>query len=231
MSKADLLFFLRQSGLPPVVANSPPHTGVNHLSPYHTYQVHPSQSLASLYTQGGTRVQSSAPAPSSPVHRPGTADSRHKSKQSLNNGFAHPGGLAYPGSPGPSQRSQPAASGHNFQTAPRPESVRSGVSKKVPKYRASQTSFVVANPSPNRSPPSPTQPHVGQSPAGGGLLLAAPLQRMGSSTSLQSTGSYSKYNPAEYQDPAFWDVDGPGPSGAPPAAQRPVSVNSGLSYV
>ena len=102
----------------------------------------------------------------------------------------------------------------------------------MPKYRASQTSFVVTNPSPNQSPPSPPQPHVGQSSAGGGgLLLTAPLHRVESSTSLRSTGSYSKYNPAEYQDPAFWDVDGPGPSGAPPAVQRPISVNSGLSYV
>lgn len=215
-----------------MVVNSPPHTGINHLSPYHTYQVQPTQSLTSLYTQGGTHVQSSAAAPSSPVHRPGSVDSRHKPRQSLNNGFAHPGGLAYPASPGPSQRSQPAASGHYLPAAPRPESVRSGVSKKMPKYRASQTSFVVTNPSPHRSPPSPPQPHVGQSPAGGGgLMLTAPLHRMESSTSLRSTGSYSKYNPAEYQDPAFWDVDGPGPSGAPPPVQRPVSVNSGLSYV
>jgi len=216
-----------------VVVNSPPHTGINHLSPYHTYQAHPTQSLTSLHTQGGTRVRSSAPAPSSPVQRPGSVNSRHTSKQSLSNGFAHLGGLGYPASPGPSQRSHPAASGQHLQTAPRPESVRSGVSKKVPRTRASQASFVVANPSPNQSPPTPPKSRVGKSPAGGGLTLTAPspLNRMASSTSLRSTGSYSKYNPAEYEDPAFWNVDGPGPSGAPPPVQRPTSVNSGLSYV
>ncbi|KIM36733.1 hypothetical protein M413DRAFT_448874 [Hebeloma cylindrosporum] len=232
-SQSIVIDVVPPSGLPPAVVNSPPHTGINHLSPYHTYQVHPTQSLTSLHTQGGTRVQSTAPAPSSPANRPGSAaDSRHKSKQSLNNGFSHPGSMAYPSSPRPSQRPQPAASGHYFPAAPRPESVRSGVSKKMPKPRASQSSFVVVNPSPNQSPPSPPPPHVGQTPVGGGgLTLTAPLHRMGSSTSLRSTGSYSRYNPAEYQDPAFWDVDGPGPSGAPPPVQRPTSVNSGLSYV
>jgi len=65
---------------------------------------------------------------------------------------------------------------------------------------------------------------------------------------MKSNKSYSKYNPDEYLDPAFWAVDGPGgPPAATPAQPRPGmmvddfgraasrlsrrgSVDSGLSY-
>lgn len=77
------------------------------------------------------------------------------------------------------------------------------------------------------------------------LVMAPPMHRAKSSTSMKSMGSYSKYDPKEYDDPAFWSVDGPGgPPAATPARRKPgmlvdenprmskrVSVNSGLSYV
>ncbi|KDR75515.1 hypothetical protein GALMADRAFT_247958 [Galerina marginata CBS 339.88] len=221
------------SGIAPPVVNSPPHTGRNHLSPYHTFR--PAQSVTSLRTQGGTRVE----PPTSMENRPASAaDSRRRSRQSLNSYAADPT-HGYPSTPRANQRppstTSHAPSGMNDQYSyvdraqtytprppARPESVRSSASRKPPPPMASQTSLV-----PN--------PDIAQS----GLSLASPMHHSKSNASLRSMGSYSKYNPQGYVDPAYWSADGPDGAG-PVQSQssmhgrghsRPPSVNSALSYV
>jgi len=221
------------SGIAPPVVNSPPHTGRNHLSPYHTFR--PAQSVTSLRTQGGTPVE----PPTFAADRPeSAADSRRKSRQSLNSYAAEPVAQAYPATPKTNQR-PPSTTSHppsglNGQYMdpvqsytprphPRPESVRSSASRKPPPPMASQTNLV---PNPAHMAPS-------------GLHLESPMHHVKSSASLRSMGSYAKYNPDGYVDPAYWAPDGPDGATAVHSQNsmqgrghsRPPSVNSALSYV
>ncbi|PPQ88959.1 hypothetical protein CVT25_005058 [Psilocybe cyanescens] len=291
------------SGMAPDVVNSPPHTGVNHLSPYHTYRppsqasqrVAAMQSVTSLRTQGGTRVE--PPTASTLVERPGSvADSRRKSRQSYASYSDPPQSQFQPRPPSVSSRAPSRAAGSQYvqdaytpqqqqqylpqqqqqqqqgyssrapsrasgqyfrentpsqtpyqqqqhlppaQAHARPESVRSSASKNpVLRPMKSQASFVLHNPDPDMTP----SPAAAVAPSG--LHLEHPaMQRQKSSTSLRSVGSYARYDPNEYVDPAFWPADGPGAfiqpqQGAgssirnePRVQTRPASVNSGLSYV
>ncbi|KAF8957339.1 hypothetical protein BDZ97DRAFT_1924703 [Flammula alnicola] len=244
------------SGIAPDVVHSPPHTGRNHLSPYHTYQPAPSftQSVTSLQSQGGTRTGRP------PAERPpSAADSRRRSKQSLN-GYADPNEEYYQATPSmtnvqprpPSTSSRPRSGMNNPYTNPdpsyndldrsrtpnrtsqyqgRPESVRSSASKRPLQQYASQTSLLPGG-------GVQAQPTNASSSR---LVLASPVHRVASNASMRSQGSYGKYDPSGYVDPAFWPADGPPPPAAvqpqmegyfdravPP---RPPSANSALSYM
>jgi len=118
----------------------------------------------------------------------------------------------------------------------RPESVGSGRSKRPPPRQASQSSFILHNPDPPSASGVSNDGHAAARPS---LMLAPPLHRVASNSSMKSNGSYSKYDPTGYTDPAYWGVDGPdGPPAAIPALLAPIdkrisrhaSVNSGLSY-
>ncbi|KAH9485713.1 hypothetical protein JR316_0002626 [Psilocybe cubensis] len=264
------------SGMAPDIVQSPPHTGVNHLSPYHVYRP-PSQasqrmaamkSVTSLHTQGGSRLE--PPSASTPAEHPmSVADPRSKSSQSYTNYDQHqpqvPLRQPPTSSPAPSRaagnqyaqdnssnytlqqqheylpqqtqvqssRAHSRASGQYYRDQtpsqtpyqqqqflppssqalppqPRPESVRSYASRRPNESlrpKKSQSSFVLHNPDPDMSA-SPSQLPNNAS----GLHLEHPkmMQRQKSSTSLRSVGSYSKYDPTEYVDPAFWSANGPG---------------------
>ena len=118
----------------------------------------------------------------------------------------------------------------------RPESVRSAAQRIAPPY-ASQTSLsnltggggVLGQP---------------RNASASRLVLASPVHRVASNTSMRSQGSYARFDPQSYDDPAYWPADGPSLPPPPPPVEehmegyfdrvpssRPQSVNSGLSYV
>lgn len=242
-----------QSGIAPPVVNSPPHTGQNHLSPYVQYK--PSVPAFSR------PISAAGPAPS-------VAASRKQSKQSMGPSYAEPprnsasmkGPYSYPNQSSgrvDDTRSGSRASNHpsqfRFPSQPhpqqtphaRPASVVSGMSRRPnPPFMAQHH-------------PSTSQVSLNSITADGGvrgqpvnasasrLTLHTPIKRQLSNASLHSQGSYSRYDPATYEDPAFWAPDGPGPDPRPASVHRPpedggsyfdprppraMSANSGLSY-
>ncbi len=116
----------------------------------------------------------------------------------------------------------------------RPESVRSAAQRTVPPY-ASQASL---------SNLTGGGGVLGQPPnaSASRLVLASPVHRVASNTSMRSQGSYARFDPATYADLAWYSADGQPPP-PPPAEEhmegyfdhvppsRAQSVNSGLSYV
>ncbi|KAF9523857.1 hypothetical protein CPB83DRAFT_862209 [Crepidotus variabilis] len=237
------------SAYAPQNAQSPPHTGRNHLSPYHVFKpAPPMQSFPSA-------VYDAAAMPNRP---PSAAPSRRSNHSRSASADMYGNPLSPSRSPPLQPPRPPFAYGSSGSASGKPDSVRSGPSRHVPR-NASQSSFKLHNPdppsessssSPDPYPHSPQQqPRLHQivAPSGGqeaGLVLAPPVHRSKSNNSMKSQGSYSKYDPHEYVDPAFWGVDGPdGPPAATPARPKPgmlvdedprrsrrASVNSGLSY-
>ncbi|KAF9477877.1 hypothetical protein BDN70DRAFT_880647 [Pholiota conissans] len=246
------------SGMIPDAVQSPPHTGVNHLSPHRTYHSAFKQSLQSLRSQ----EQRSAGRESQPAERPpSAADSSRRQSKPNYNGYADPSKNPY--QPRPPSASSRRASQNNpygtsnptysytaieqsrsprhtsqYQTQTRPESVRSFASKKpVAPFAASQTSLNNA---------TGTGSVIGQAKnaSSSRLVLATPIRRAASNASMQSQGSYSKFDANTYIDPAYWPVSGLPPVPPPPAVEpqvddyfsqgippRAASANSGLSYV
>ncbi|KAF8911632.1 hypothetical protein CPB84DRAFT_1762425 [Gymnopilus junonius] len=226
------------SGAVPDFGQSPPHTGVNHLSPYHSYRppgatssprVAPMQSVTSLRSQGGSRLE----VPSFSADRPpSSTPSGKKSRQSFHVVNSDPSDpFAQPSPPRPSSRASraPSALGsgqykNQSQNPPppqiysprpeRPASVKSSASRRP------QPQPVQAMASQASLSPYPANADAG--PSTSGLVLEPPMHHKKSTSSLRSMGSYSKYNPDGYVDPAF---------GSSRASMRPASVNSGLSYV
>ncbi|PPQ63758.1 hypothetical protein CVT24_004267 [Panaeolus cyanescens] len=228
------------SGIAPPPTQSPPHTGKNHLSPYHVFKppinglsLAPAQSMLSMRSQKSGRAH--------PAEYDGGMDavSRRQSKQSMN---MYAINNSQPSRPPSSlggafarvaapfmQHSGSAAAGKSPARSTRlglhkPESIASFTSRKT---GCGPTSMHAQTP---RVAPAP----VDEVP---GPMLMAPqhLRRTGSSTSLRSNTSYSRYNPDEYVDPAFWGVDGPGgapgallAAGPDPNGRR--SASSDLSY-
>ncbi|KAF9012639.1 hypothetical protein BDQ17DRAFT_1420000 [Cyathus striatus] len=93
-----------------------------------------------------------------------------------------------------------------FQDVPRAESVRSSASRN------------------NRPIASHMIPSAQPSVLPDTLSDGRNLTRVASNSSLRSMGSYSKFDPSTYVDPALW-----GPEGVPPAApSRPASAASGM---
>lgn len=193
------------------------------------------QSVTSLRTQGGTRIE---PLAVDRDRRGSVSGSRPKSRQSLNTYTLHdPAPLSYPSRPPSTTSRAPSRANneHRYQentqsyarSSGRPESVRSSASRP-------------AQPHPINTQTQDTS--INATPGQGQYLDRPNIQRMKSSTSLRSVGSYSKYKPEEYVDPAFWSANGPGelmhhPSivggsiyGQERPASRAASVNSGLSY-
>ncbi|KAF9543709.1 hypothetical protein CPC08DRAFT_423427 [Agrocybe pediades] len=288
------------SGFAPDVVRSPPHTGRNHLSPYHTYQptpkatprVAPAQSMASLRTQGGTKLQEPSALLGTPQRRPESrAESQKTPSEELKDAYMREHGSNYAPSPrvqrppssmshAPSHISQAAHKStrslqlHTPRPEPtytprryaaesiRPESVRSpaGFSTKNPSttnlnlnnnnpylvshtYRSSPKMSQVSLGSHinNQPPPAGSSSAPGPAPnqSTGGLVLQPPIRRERSNASLRSNGSFSRFIPDDYQDPAFWGPNGPGDAPAPSSnslygreqmAMRAGSANSGLSY-
>lgn len=243
-----LIIGINQSGIAPPVVNSPPHTGQNHLSPYIQYK---------HSVPGFSRPASAAgPAPS-------VAASRKQSKQSLAPTYAEPprnlSTLQHPynyanqsgyddarsGSRASHRQSQhhPSSLSQTQQTPhARPASVLSGMSKRPnPPFIAQHhpsTSQVSLN---SLTPDGGVR---GQPPnaSGSRLTLVTPIRRQASNASMTS---YKKYDPTDYDDPAYWGPDGPGPGPRPTSVRRPppdgdsyftsgpprpTSANSGLSY-
>lgn len=244
---AILIDVIYQSGIAPLVANSPPHTGQNHLSPHVQYK--PSAS-------GSARPASGAgPAPS-------VSASRKASKQSFAPSYAEPprnssamrSQYDYANHPGyDDARSGSRVSHSQSQSHPapqanaRPPSVMSGISKRPP-----NPPFIAQH------HPSKSQVSLNSITPDGGvrgqpvnasasrLGLHTPLRRQASHNSVRSQSSYAKFNPSTYVEPAFWDADGPGPGPPRPTSRnrpreegdsyfaagptRPMSANSGLSY-
>jgi hypothetical protein len=243
-------FFSSQSGMPPDDGTSPPHTGINHLSPYHVFP--PEQSIRSLRNAVNSFVEH-------PVRPDSAATNRRQ-------GHARTVSAAGPGiqhGQGPSLQ-QPQAPFMTWSHDPsrnvsRPGSIHPATSNHHLRNASSTATFKIANPDPpepdSRSmrtrTPARSQPMLADIVAAGedaaGVVLTP--RREPSRTSLKSNKSYSRYNPDEYVDPAYWGVNGPGdPPAALPAQPRPgmdvnfadreraarlsrkTSVNSGLSY-
>lgn len=184
-------------------------------------------------------MSNTQPRPPSAASRP--ASSMHSRAREQPNGgysnadYARPPtrGSAYP----ESVRSNTRPSHPDYARASaapvRPESVRSAAQRNVPPY-ASQTSLsnltggggVLGQP---------------RNASASRLVLASPVHRVASNTSMRSQGSYARFDPNRYDDPAFWSADGPLPP--PPVEEhaegyfdrvppsRAQSVNSGLSYI
>lgn len=230
-----------QSGRVPDNGTSPPHTGQNHLSPYHVYR--PEESIRSLRDAIDSFAQQPA-RPDSSNRRPGYSRT----------GSAGAGPSGQYGQGSPLQNPRPP-----FMTWAHGSSGSASASNRPLRNTASTATFKVANPDPpqpdNRSSrtraSSRARPMLADIVGNGedaGVVLTP--RREPSRASLKSTKSYSRYNPDEYVDPAFWGVNGPGdPPAALPAQPRPgmqvdatdmeraasrlsrrMSVDSGLSY-
>lgn len=228
--------FYAQSGVPPQAGQSPLHTGRNHLSPYHVFKppinglgLAPAQSMLSMRSQKSGRAQ--------PEYDGGMDTmSRRHSKQSMNmNASNQPSrppsslGGAFARVAAPFMQHLESAGGKSPALSARlglhkPESIASFTSRKTGR---GPISLYTQTP---RAAPAPVVPESAP-------MLMAPQQirRTGSSGSLRSNNSYSRYNPNDYVDPAFWGPDGPsGPPGAllaagpDPNGRR--SASSDLSY-
>ncbi|KAF9047579.1 hypothetical protein BJ165DRAFT_1403266 [Panaeolus papilionaceus] len=224
------------SGVPPQAGQSPLHTGRNHLSPYHVFKppinglgLAPAQSMLSMRSQKSGRAQ--------PEYDGGMDTmSRRHSKQSMNmNASNQPSrppsslGGAFARVAAPFMQHLESAGGKSPARSARlglhkPESIASFTSRKTGR---GPISLYTQTP---RAAPAPVVPESAP-------MLMAPQQirRTGSSSSLRSNNSYSRYNPNDYVDPAFWGPDGPsGPPGAllaagpDPNGRR--SASSDLSY-
>ncbi|KAJ3501597.1 hypothetical protein NLJ89_g9268 [Agrocybe chaxingu] len=179
------------SGIAPPPVNSPPHTGRNHLSPYHVFKpasmsnLAPMQSVTSLQSQGGTRQQ-----PPASNRAPSVAVSHQRSNQTLNTYGGPSQQQGYSSTPKmkPKASSTFSAAGPNESPSVneilyarasgsplpppqmpavlaegQPESIRSGHSRRALRSRnPSQTSLVVVNPDPPTRQ-SPTRPTSGMS--------------------------------------------------------------------
>jgi len=254
------MFLPKQSGFAPDVAKSPPHTGRNHLSPYHTYQrtpqasprIAPTQSMASLRTQGGTRLDAPSTLLATPQRPESRAEAHKTPSQSLKEEYMREHGSNYAPSPriqrppsgishAPSNRdamSQTHKSTRSLQLhTPRPEPTytpRRPAESIRPESVRSPASRNNNSPYPNNSNtylnPAMSQASLASNQAprpnmsSGGLVLQPPIRRERSNTSLRSTGSFSKFIADEYQDPAFWGPNGP--SEAP--AESSNSIHGGV---
>lgn len=259
-----------QSGFAPDPVQSPPHTGENHLSPYHTYHAAAplfKQSIQSLRNQGSPRPQFSASQQQRPPSS-AAATSRKQSQQSFS-AFADPPqawGRYTPG-PSPSPRNnnvppvRPPSAAPTFAAASRPAS---GMSRPASQrttqtqqyagpaadYAASVRSSATA--ARHAEHPLASQVSLSNLTGTGGVLgqsrnasatrlvLASPVHRVASNASMRSQGSYARFDPGQYVDPAMWTVDGVPPAPSPhegvdyfdrEVPPRAVSVNSGLSYI
>ncbi|CAA7260447.1 unnamed protein product [Cyclocybe aegerita] len=176
------------SGIAPPPVNSPPHTGRNHLSPYHVFKpasmsnLAPMQSVTSLRSQGGTRQQ-----PPASNRAPSVAVSHQRSNQTLNTYGGPSQQQGYSSTPKMKPKASSTFSAAGPYESPsvneilharalgsplpppqmpsvsaegRPESVRSGRSRRpLRSHNPSQTSLVVVNP----DPPTRQSPTSGMS--------------------------------------------------------------------
>lgn len=233
----------------PDTGTSPPHTGRNHLSPYHVF--HSGESTRSFRNAVNTdhppRSDSAATN-----RRPGHA--RSASGPVIHDPYGSP--LQAPQAPFMTRNHDPN------RNPSRPGSVRPSTSNRHLRNTSSTATFKIANPDPSPDPEPDSRSTRTRTPgrshpvladvvaAGNGAAVVLTPRRETSRASIKSAKSYSRYNPEEYVDPAYWGVNGPGdPPAALPAQPRPgmlvdaddmeraasrlsrkTSINSGLSY-
>ncbi|KAF8806690.1 hypothetical protein BYT27DRAFT_7339251 [Phlegmacium glaucopus] len=216
------------SGIAPDPVPSPPHSGQNHLSPYHVYRptsrsssrIIPAQSITSLISSGGNHPELPPPTglrsgsrassrqsdnkglgptlPSSPVSRPRSAMNATPFGNPTSNKSVEDARSSH--SRTPRARTPMMMPPRETQTSPNPQSVRSSASKK-PSARnlsTSQTNLVVEQ----------QQPHL--QPSTSASNLVSPLRHSPSRVSLREAGSFSNgFDDGTYLDPAFYPGDKP----------------------
>lgn len=246
-----------QSGIAPDPVQSPPHTGQNHLSPYHVFRPTsqpsarniPLQFMTSPRSSGGQRLEpppesrSGSRASSRPTDNRGLDPNVSSSPrpaasrpQSAMNITSHDHPVANKSVEDVrSSRSRPARTQTPMMMQPRetqrPESVRSSTSKNrlsTLNLCTSQTNLVNGQEQPRQPSPS-------------ALNLVSPVRHSTSRVSLREAGSFSNgFDDGTYLDPAFYPGDKPRTSlslmardGHQPLNNRPVSraASSVLSYV